>query len=731
MKPKRPKILASVERAAPAERSAPVGKATRWWAHAAVLLVLLLANLALYRGTLDLGFLSVDDPDYVQNNPYIENLSTANLKHILTRPYSANYAPANLLSYALDVALAKGKSAAAIHLSNVLWHGFVTCMVYLLAFTIRPRILTAAAAALLFLLHPAHVEVVAWISSRKDLVATSFAALAMAAYLRYRRRSRRCGWWYAGSVLAFLLASAGKQSVLLLPAVMLVWDLLVEKRRNWQMLADKVPFGLVTLFFGWMTWHAQPSTNQALNPFVLAATQFTNLWLLTGPGQYVLYRPAPNPAAWGQAARLVLIIAAVLVWFLPILLLTWTSHTSHDSLAGGSRRRQSAHSFGGQDGADDSQRLFECEIPGPRMSQAIQASLCYWVLIQMVPPMLLAFLVPITDRYLFLPSVGVCLLLVDLAAALEERLGTRSPSQWISVSRGIGMRPLTRPEGPLSPSEGERERERGPSVQPRSMERVPGRAGEGRAEDSPTVPATAGLTLFGPWWLPWAALAALAAVWGAKTWNYVGEWRDPRSVWYGAHLKTGNSQVRQFLGEVYQNAGDRVGNFVQSGAPLQLTNELHFARAVLGDGARLERLQAEWTGATPARTNSIAYRDQLWDLAWQQYEESVARRGTLSTPNLFMCRGRLLVSRGKFAQAIPEFQKALALAQSSNYVVVRNEGVTQALFAIGVAYWNMGNYSEAQQWLLKAQAVQRKSGQVWLPALDQEVERINRLAGNK
>jgi len=272
--------------------------------------------------------------------------------------------------------------------------------------------------------------------------------------------------------------------------------------------------------------------------------------------------------------------------------------------------------------------------------------------------MLLGFIVPITDRYLFLPSVGVCLLLADLAAGLQGKLA-RAP------------------------------------------------------------------------WLPWTLLVILGTVWGAKTWNYVAEWRDPRSVWYGAHLKTPSSQVQQFLGEVYQNAGERVNKFVKSGTPLQLTNEIPFAEAVLSDSAALERLRAEWTGATPARTNSIAYRDQLWDFAWQRFEESVARRGTLSAPNLFMCRGRLLVSRGKFAQSIPEFKNALALAQSSNYAVVRAEGATHALFAIGVAHWSMSNYPEAQQWLLKAQAVQRKSGQVWLPALDQEVERIRGLAAGK
>ena len=232
-------------------------------------------------------------------------------------------------------------------------------------------------------------------------------------------------------------------------------------------------------------------------------------------------------------------------------------------------------------------------------------------------------------------------------------------------------------------------------------------------------------------WLAWTLLVGLGAVWGAKTWNYVNEWRDPRSVWYGAHLKTPNSQVQQFLGEIYQNAGDRVNNFLKYGQPIQLTNELPFAQAVLGDAAAVERLRAEWTGIAPARTNSLAYRDQLWDFAWRRFEESLDRSGRLSAPNLFMCRGRLLVSEGKFAQAILEFQNALLLAEHSNYAWVRAEGATHALFAIGVTYWNMGNYREAEQWMLKAQAVQKQSGQIWLSGLDQDVERIKALAAGK
>ncbi len=643
MASKASKKSAVFARAKPAEQER---RATLWWAHALVVSGLMLANLAFYQGTVGLGFLSVDDPDYIQNNPLLNGFGASNLKRILIEPYFANYAPLNILSYLLDVALAGGKSATAIHLSNVLWHGWVVCMVYLLAFTIRAEIFTAAAAALLFLLHPAHVEVVAWISSRKDLVATGFAALSMTCYLLSRRRSTRPAWWYWASVFCFLLASAAKQSVVLLPLVMLLWDLIVENRRGWRVLADKIPFGLLTIFFGWMTWHAQPSTNQTWSPFVLAATAFTNLWLLTGLGQYVLYRPAPHATAWPKIARVAMISAGALIWLLP-LLLGKVLVRLREALKGQRLQREPRST---------PRPVLLRSSPGAFSATFI--GLCYWVLINMAPLMVLNFIVPITDRYLFLPSVGVCLLLAQSASEVAGK--------------------------------GQRAR-----------------------------------------WLGYALLAGIAIAWSAKTSNYINEWRDPRSVWYGAHLKTKNPQVFQFLGEIYHNAGERIDNFIKSGAGVSPTNEIQLAQAVLNDTTLTEQLRDEWSGITPARTNSLIYRDRLWSLAWDQYEEAVLRRGTLSAPNLFMNRGRLLVSQGKPAQAIPEFQKALVFGQTSSYDVIRHEMVTHALYAIGVAHWNLRNYPEAQQWLLKAQEAQRKSGHGWIPSLDRDVERIKSLAASQ
>src|SRR6185503_19708120 len=126
--------------------------------------------------------------------------------------------------------------------------------------------------------------------------------------------------YYFLTILFFLIAIAGKQSVVLLPGLLLFWDILLEKRRSLWMLLDKVPFGLITVFVGWMTWHAQPSTRQATSFFVYAQTELTNLWLLTGCGKYALYRPKPNPANWNKAVQIGSIVAGIVVWVVPFLL---------------------------------------------------------------------------------------------------------------------------------------------------------------------------------------------------------------------------------------------------------------------------------------------------------------------------------------------------------------------------------------------------------------------------
>ncbi|MBN2508530.1 MAG: hypothetical protein JXQ71_17770 [Verrucomicrobia bacterium] len=592
-----------------------------WWMHAVAIAGLLAASVALYWPATRLGFFSLDDPDYVINNPFLEPLTWANVVRLCTAPYFANFSPLHPLSYAVDVAVAGSKQPFALHLSSVLWNAFAVAMVYGLAFSLRAHAVTAAAAALLFLAHPAHVEVAAWISSRKDLVATAFGVLAMTLYVLYRRRGRLAWGYYAGSVASFLLATAGKQSVVLLPAVMLTFDWLVEKRRHWAMLADKIPFGLITILFALPTLGAQPDTLRTYSLPVLAANQIWNLWLLTGFGTHVVYRAAFETAGLPWMGHMIVIGLAAAAWIVPALL-----HRTLDP---------------------------------------VRLVLWYWILVQLIPPAALSFISPVTDRYLFLPSVGLCILLAD--AILRPSLRNR----------------LNRP-GAV------------------------------------------------------AAVLVLAALWAWRTHAYLGEWNDPRSVWYAATTKSRAFQNNEYLGTVYQEAGDRLHQLVTTGKALDPARELPLARAVLNDAAQVARLNTEWNQAlpTPAHSGarsqtwpeSTAYRDRLWDLAWEQFELAVARRGTINTPNLFMRRGMILNNRGKSQDAIAQFHIALRFAQTHTYEKVRQENVTHITRALGIAHWKLRQYAQARDWFLEARKIQRASGQVWVPTLDQEVAQITRLA---
>src|SRR5262249_38317101 len=109
----------------------------------------------------------------------------------------------HLFSYMLDHAIA-GLSPYAFHLSNNLWAGLVAVLVYLIALALTQHRLTAVAAAVLFVAHPVHVEAVAWISSRKDLIAAVFLLPSFLVYLKYRQ----CGAiaCYLVSLLLFLFA---------------------------------------------------------------------------------------------------------------------------------------------------------------------------------------------------------------------------------------------------------------------------------------------------------------------------------------------------------------------------------------------------------------------------------------------------------------------------------------------------------------------------------------------
>jgi uncharacterized membrane protein (UPF0136 family) len=187
-----------------------------------------------------------------------------------------------LLSYALDYAVG-GLNAYAFHLSSNLCAGVVAGFVYLVALALTQQRITAVVTAFLFVVHPAHVEAVAWISSRKDLVAAAFVLPCVLTYLKYRRRGAI--GWYIVSLLLFFFALLGKLSVAAFPAVLVVIDLVLEKRPLRRSVIDKVPFLVPAVMVAVAVQHAQPSTGLQPDPAVNARAFFQSLWLLTGAGK--------------------------------------------------------------------------------------------------------------------------------------------------------------------------------------------------------------------------------------------------------------------------------------------------------------------------------------------------------------------------------------------------------------------------------------------------------------
>jgi protein O-mannosyl-transferase len=169
---------------APASTPLPVRPTPRFaaWRMAALLA---LVTVALYWPAMRCNFVNYDDNVYVTENPHVQSgLTWAGMKWAFLNPVAGNWHPLTLLSHMLDCQLF-GLQPWGHHLINVLLHTLNTVLAFLLF-----RRLTGAAwrsffVAALFGWHPSHVESVAWVAERKDVLSTCFGLLSLICYVRF------------------------------------------------------------------------------------------------------------------------------------------------------------------------------------------------------------------------------------------------------------------------------------------------------------------------------------------------------------------------------------------------------------------------------------------------------------------------------------------------------------------------------------------------------------------
>jgi len=209
-----------------------------------ICLWLALVTLLAYVPVFQARFVGYDDPGYVTANPHVlSGITLANLRWAFVTNEVGNWHPVTWISLMLNSQYF-GSGAGAFHAVNLLLHVANTLLLFLWLLRATGAKWRSALVAALFALHPLHVESVAWISERKDVLSTLFWMLALLTYTDYAKTGRSSHYFFA--LLLFGIGLMAKPMLVSLPFVLLLldyWPLRrFAERRTFGLLIEKLPF---------------------------------------------------------------------------------------------------------------------------------------------------------------------------------------------------------------------------------------------------------------------------------------------------------------------------------------------------------------------------------------------------------------------------------------------------------------------------------------------------------
>ncbi len=218
--------------------------------------VVLLTTFAIYFKAIKFDFLITwDDNFYITYNNAIKDLHWANIKLFFTEFFVWNYQPITMLMYAIEYKLV-GNSASLYHLNNIIFHLINTYLVFILVRKISPKnAVVALITAAFFAIHPMHVESVAWVAERKDVLYSFFFLLSLIVYTNYLKSDKLKHLILAG--VFFTLSCLSKSAAVILPLVMFLFDYYFNRKYTWKMFVEKLPFFVISLIFGIVAMNSQ------------------------------------------------------------------------------------------------------------------------------------------------------------------------------------------------------------------------------------------------------------------------------------------------------------------------------------------------------------------------------------------------------------------------------------------------------------------------------------------
>jgi protein O-mannosyl-transferase len=338
-----------------------------WRGTVGLSVLLAVVTLLVYAQACRFGCVLIDDPLYISANPTVQaGLSLRNVGWSFRTFCDGNWIPLTLLSLMLDSNL-YGEHPGGFHFTNVVLHTLNTVLVFLFLAKATNRKLLSALVAALFALHPLHVESVAWIAERKDVLSVFFGLLCLLAYVRFAKREDPRA--LLGCFLLFVCSLLSKATLVTLPFLLLLldyWPLHRMRRRDgtpllspeaeskdetardatpmatrstFQLVMEKVPFLAVAVAFSVVTVVAQSTAYAVQNLETIplrirlanaAVAYVTYLDKTFYPHNLAVFYPHPGnqldgSTVWASLAILAAVTTCAVIWWrrLPYLFVGW------------------------------------------------------------------------------------------------------------------------------------------------------------------------------------------------------------------------------------------------------------------------------------------------------------------------------------------------------------------------------------------------------------------------
>lgn len=233
-------------------------------------------------------FVGWDDPVDLQNNNTVKSLSITNIKKMFIEEHGGYFSPLVPLSFAIEYRFF-GLNPFVYHLTNYILNLLCVALVFLFVYKLTQKVLPAFITALFFGVHPMHVESVAWVTERKDLLCAVFYLAALVAYTLYLSREEKR--YYIYCLVAGVLAFMSKPMAVTLPLILLLLDyyrgravkgwVIIEKAPLFVLAAATVP---VTIYFQ----HARETLHQGTltlgaKGYFFSKVLFFYLWKMAAP----------------------------------------------------------------------------------------------------------------------------------------------------------------------------------------------------------------------------------------------------------------------------------------------------------------------------------------------------------------------------------------------------------------------------------------------------------------